>query len=98
MNTKEIKELLAQKLHDEGTYFTKSDIKMTKVKNGYKIIIKDYEHIPFILKTEQDEYFGFLTTIYRDDEETYIYFDDSKREYDLFHAILYLGYYIGSRF
>ena len=96
MTSKEMKELLANKLHDEGTYFTKAHIHMTKIRDGYKIVIEDYEHIPFTLRMEQDEYFGFLTTVYADDE--CIYFHDSKHEYDPFHAILNLGYYIGTRF
>ena len=96
MTTKEMKELLATKLHEEGTYFTKSDISIKKIKDGYRIVIKDYEHIPFELKMEQDDFFGYMTMITANGRE--VYFSDSKRAYDPFNAILHLGYYIGSRF
>lgn len=98
MSVKEMKKLLASKLHEEGTYFTERDISMKKISKGYRIVIKDYEHIPFDLEMEEDEEFGFLTTVYTDWEGDYIFFDESKISYDPFHAILNLGYYIGTRF
>jgi hypothetical protein len=96
MTTVEMKDLLASKLRDEGTYFKKSDISIRKIADGYKIVIKDYEHIPFILKMTKDEDFGFLTTVYADGD--CFFFNDSKYEYDEFHAILTIGYYVGTRF
>lgn len=96
MTTKEMKDILATKLHDEGCYFTKSDISIRKSGNNYKIIIKDYEHMPFTVKFETDDYFGFCVLVYADKYN--IIFVDSKRKYDIETALIRLGYYIGTRF
>lgn len=100
MTTKEIKETLAYKLRSEGTYFTKSDISCKRIKNGYRIVIKDYEHIPFTIYMEEDEDLGYCVYTrgmhdYYTDELSFCY---SKHEYPLEEAILNLGYYIGTRF
>ena len=96
MTTQEMKNVLFDKLQAENTYFSKSDISIRKQGNGYKIIIKDYEHIPFKMTLETDDYFGFCVLVYADDYN--IIFVDSKKSYDIEHALLQLGYYIGTRF
>lgn len=99
MKTTEMKEILFQKLQDEGCYFTKSDISITTTKEGYKVVIKDYEHIPFTITTEEDtDYFGYIVYIRDEFEERNIIFVDSKKEYDFKTALVRLGYYIGTRF
>jgi hypothetical protein len=101
MTTKELKDILADKLKSEGTYFTKKHIHATKTKTGFKVIIDDYEHIPFTIHMEEDDYFGkcvFVQTPYDCEAEECIAFRYSKNEYPLYEAILCLGYYIGTRF
>lgn len=98
MKTIEMKEILFQKLQDEECYFTKSDISITKTKEGYKIVIKDYEHIPFTITTKKDDYFGYIVYIRDEFEERNIVFVDSKKDYDFKMALVELGYYIGTRF
>ena len=99
MTTNEMKDILASKLKSEGTYFTKSYISIRKIKNGYRIVIKDYEHIPFTIYMEEDDYFGYCVFIrgmqdYYDD----LVFTYSKKGYPIEEALINLGYYIGTRF
>ena len=97
MTTAEMKEVLASKLKEEGTYFTKSHISIKKAGNGiYKIVIKDYEHIPFIMSEEYDDYFGYILYIEANDHN--IAFIDSKKSFDYQTAMIRLGYYIATRF
>lgn len=96
MTTAEAKNILADKLKAENCYFTKQDISIRKQGEVYKIIIADYEHIPFTLKTEYDDYFGFCVMVNANDEN--IIFIDSKKDYDFKTALIELGYYIGTRF
>lgn len=98
MTTNEMKDILATKLQEEGTYFTKSDISITQSTKGYKVVIKDYEHIPFAIHLTDDDYLGHCVYVTTPFEEDAITFRCSKREYPLFEAILSLGYYIGTRF
>lgn len=98
MTIPEIKEILFQKLQDEQCYFKKSDISITKQKNHYKIVIKDYEHIPFKMLFEHDDYFGYIVYIDNEFKHDNIVFTDSKKEYDIKTALIHLGYYIGTRF
>ncbi len=95
MTINEMKELLASKLKDEGTYFTKKHINISKIKNGYKIVIEDYEHVPFklIMEHEDDCY---TTYAYCDGECVYFY--DSKYRFYDWEAIMNIGYYIGTHF
>lgn len=95
MTTNEIKDILATKLKEEGTYFKKSHIKLKRNKSGYTIIIDDYTHIPFkvVMTQEDDEYW---TIVYADTE--CISFEISNYEYKEFSAILRIGYYAGTRF
>ena len=101
MTTKEIKEVLADKLQSEGTYFQKSDIKAQKYGKGYKIVIKDYEHIEFIIKYENDD-FGSLITLWRKAPERktayLIHLEEGQNDNNLYDVLLNLGYYIGTRF
>ena len=98
MTTNELKNILADKLQSEGTYFTKKHIHATKTKAGFKVVIEDYEHIPFTIHLEEDDYFGKCVFVQTPFEEDCIIFRYSKKEYPLFEAILGLGYYIGTRF
>lgn len=93
-----MKDILFQKLQNEQCNFKKSDISITKQKDTYKIVIKDYEHIPFKMIFEHDDYFGYI--VYIDDcfEHDNIVFVDNKKEYDIKTALIQLGYYIGTRF
>lgn len=99
MTTNEMKDILASKLKSEGTYFTKSDISIRSIKNGYRIVIKDYEHIPFTIYMEEDDYFGYCVYIRgMQDEYDDLVFTYSKSGYPLEEALLNLGYYIATRF
>ena len=91
-----MKQILFDKLQSENCYFSKSDISIRKQGNSYKIVIKDYEHIPFTMKTEIDDYFGFCIMVYANNYD--IIFVDSKKNYNFESALLQLGYYIGTRF
>lgn len=97
MTTAEMKNILANKLKDEDTYFTKSHISIRKHGEEYKIVIKDYEHIPFTMKFEYDDYFGFCVWVTNDSFKN-IVFVESKKDYDIETALIRLGYYIGTRF
>ena len=96
MTTNELKEILATKLHNEGCYFTKKHIHATKTKSGFKVVIKDYEHIPFTVYAEEDDYLGYCVYVCREGREFHL--STSKRTFPWEEAIIYLGYYIGSRF
>lgn len=98
MTTAEMKNILAKKLKDENTYFTKSHINIKKLGEGYKIIIKDYEHIPFKMNFSFDNYFGYQVWIRDMCEGCNIIFVDSKKNYDIETALIHLGYYISTRF
>lgn len=98
MTTNELKEILANKLQAEGTYFTKSDISARKTKTGFRVVIKDYEHIPFAINLEEDDYFGLCVWVQDAFEGKVIHFSHSKKSYPIEEAVIYLGYYIGNRF
>ena len=98
MTTTEMKEILLNKLKEEETNFKKSDILIRKTSKGYKIVIKGYEHIPFEMTTEKDDYFGFIVYINEKYENTNIIAVDNKKDYNFKKALINLAYYIGSRF
>ena len=101
MTINELKSILADKLQSEGTYFTKKHIHATKTKSGFKVVIEDYEHIPFTIHMEEDDYFGkcvFVQIPGGYEDNSCISFRYSKKEFPLHEAILSLGYYIGTRF
>lgn len=101
MKTQEMKDVLFKKLQDEQCDFKKSDISITKQKDSYKIVIKGYEHIPFKMTFEHDEYFGYIVHIFNIgdiiDYEN-IVFVENQKEYYIKPALIHLGYYIGTRF
>jgi hypothetical protein len=93
-----MKDIIAAKLKDEGTYFTKSHISIKTITNGYRITIKDYEHIPFKVILEKDDYFGYEVWVKEELDNQFIIFKTSKKEYPIFETLLSLGYYIGTHF
>lgn len=101
MKVAEMKQTLFKKLQDEQSNFKKSDIVIVKsTSNIYNVTIKDYEHIPFRLELELDEFLGYVVYVqyYNGDYYKTIELFDSKKEYQLQDALIYLGYYIGTRF
>lgn len=99
MTTAEMKKILAKKLKDENTYFTAADISIKKSGERYRIVIKDYEHIPFEMYfTDDDDYFGFEVWVKNCFEDENIIYTNSKKEYKIKNALIQLGYYIGTRF
>ena len=99
MKANEIKEILEQKFIDERCGFRKSDIKV----KGNSIQIKDYEHVTFKFRFEDDDYFGRCCYITEkiDGDSRIITMEDSKHKTDdelLSHALIMLGYHIASRF
>lgn len=103
MTTNEMKRILTQKLNDEGCYCKYSDISIRKHGDRFRVVVRDYEHFPFEIYTEDDDYFGFCVWVTAPagpdyGEESIITFTDSKRDYDFRSALLRLGYYIGTRF
>lgn len=98
MTVKEMKRVLADKLKAENTYFTMSDISIRKHGDSYKIVIKDYEHIPFKMSFEHDDYFGYCVYIKELFDNHLLIFVDDAFEYDIHHALIRLGYYIGNTF
>ena len=108
MTVVEMKRVLANKLKDENTYFTISDISIRKCKVDtsikyvrqdakYRIVIKDYEHCPFIMVCEYDEFFGYSIFI-TCEFDNYMFSNFDEFEYDIENALLYLGYHIGNTF
>lgn len=100
MKVQEMKQTLYQKLKDEKTIFEKNDIKIKKQNQNYIIIIKDFEHIPFKLHFENDDYFGYIVYLQYFNGvhyEVLEMFDDNK-EQQTQTALLYLGYYIANHF
>jgi len=99
IDTREIKQILAQKLKEEGTYFTPADISVRKTGvDRFRVVIKDYEHIPFSITTETDDYFGNIVYVTEGFDGTTVAYVDSKKGFDFRTAVIYLGYYIGTRF
>lgn len=97
MTTNEMKTTLFKKLQDEQTYFKKSDISIKKVKDKYKIVIADYEHIIFTMSFYYDEDYNEYTIMISEDDELII-FTDSKKDYNIEDALIELGYHIGNTF
>lgn len=99
-NVRTMKEVLVGKFQDENCCFGIKDvmIKQDTKNNGYKIVIKEYEHIPFFLSFEEDDYFGYIVTIQEECDNTNVVWIDSKNCYDVKRALIHLGYYIATRF
>lgn len=98
MNVNDMKNILAKKLKEENTYFTKSHISMKKQGESYKIVIKDYEHIYFKMTLSYDDYFGYEVWIYDSFDDCNIIYVDNKEKYDIENALIQLGYHIGNTF
>lgn len=110
MTTKNMKEILAKKLKDENTYFTKSDISIRKKEYickgttdkdySYKVIIKDYEHITFVIDIKSN--YGidpYICVYYKEDDfKAMIIYDDFFSDKDIENTLVKLGYFIGTRF
>lgn len=104
MTTKEMKQILFDKLQSENCCFAKSDISIQKIRNGYKIIIKDYEHIIFTIKLEIDKDFEnaeemTLWRQYKDSKrKTLLLLEEGHNDSAMQHVLIDLGYHIGTRF
>lgn len=104
MKTAEMKQILFEKLQAENCYFSKSDISIRKDGNGYKIIIADYEHIIFTIKLETDSEFNnaeemTLWTQHKDSKhKNLLMLEESHSDKTMKDILIYLGYYIGTRF
>lgn len=106
MTVKEMKEILVSKLRNEG--WTDADHSLVSIKtdkNATWIAIKDYEHISYKMTQEQDDYFGKIVQIYeywktdgKLEQGDCIAFVDSKHDYRIDTALIYLGYHIGTTF
>lgn len=93
-----MKTVLYEKLHGEGCCFKKSDISIRKIPGGYKITIKDYEHIPFRVTIDHDACIGAYIAVERMDDDSTVMFTDGTDDRHMKEAMLNLGYYIASRF
>ena len=102
LTTKEMKQILVDKLKAENTYFTLKDIHMTKQGNNYKVFIADYESIIFIIKFSIDREDGEEITLWRqfknDKQKKLLLLEESHSDETIKTVLLYLGYYIGTRF
>lgn len=102
----EIKQLLLDKLVDEGWDNVRADQVIVKKKTPeqYTIQIKDYEHLTFLIELEEDDdeyqvwYQAYYTEFPADVEfrdyviSAYSYIEPEKE------AIKNIGYYIGTHF
>lgn len=101
MKTTEMKHILYNKLMDENTGFKLSDISINKTGNNkYMIVIREYEHIPFKMEMEIDDYFGNVVTIWDEFNNDFVAWCDGHCEFDklINYALLQLGYTIGNTF
>lgn len=98
MDTRAMKTTLATRLQEAGTCFTASDISIRKHGDRARVVIREYEHNPFEIRTEYDDFFGYVVWIadlFTRDEAVFV---DSKRGYNFDEAMAELGYYIANRF
>ena len=106
LTTKEMKQILAEKLKAENTYFTIKDIHMTKQarkhNDSYKVFIADYEHIIFTIEFITDEDNKKEIALWKQykasKRKTLMLLEEKHNEEAIKNVLLYLGYYIGSRF
>lgn len=112
MTNNRMKNILAQKLEDENTCFTKSDIRISKTGEGKdytKMVctIADYTHCQFhiALFTEEDawwqENYGCYVVSVTMPEwyENALFYEWGKDINDLLRqALMYIGFYAGTRF
>ena len=83
-----MKEILANKFRDEKCGFTKKDIKIKDIKEGYEITIAGYENIPYKVTYFEGEWWAYDTLF----EE---YVGITKK---LETCLLYVGYDIANKF
>jgi len=104
LTASDMKKILLKKLADENTYFTESDILFYQTSpQRYKIIIKDYEHIVFILNIFNDEEDDAeLIAVWRKDKDrtnkNLIILEEHHENKVIESVLKQLGYYIGTRF
>ena len=101
MEIKNMKKILVKKFKDENCLFTQSDIEIEKILDKYVIKIFGYEPFSFIMSFEKDKYFGYIVNIaryYKNEFDCEVAFVDSKQDYQIEEALLYLGYHIATRF
>lgn len=98
MDVNDMKNILAKKLKEEDAYLDKSHISIKKQGNAYRITLKGYEHIYFKMDFYQDEYFGYVVSIYDSFEGCNLIFVDNKKCYDVENALVELGYHIANCF
>ena len=97
----EMRNILYNKLQDEGSGFKKSEIIIKKKGDKYTFQIAGYEPTWFSMTFEQDDYFGYIVWAhewYNQSREDEVAFVTSKRSYNVKQAIIELGYYIATRF
>ena len=100
---KEMKDVLMNKLKDEGSQFKRSEVVIKPITNGYLIYVKGYEHCTYKITFDYDDFFGYelwITCGNMDEWESFeiIYDNYSKTHYDLKHALISIGYQIGTTF
>lgn len=93
-----MKQVLFQKLQDENSGFCKSDITIKPMAGGgYIITIFEYEHAPFEMTFEYDDYFGYIVWV-KDVFNNKTEIIDSKKCYQVEIALKYIGYMIANQF
>ena len=103
MTSVEMKDILYKKLQDEGCYFKKKDISVKRSGRDVVFEIAGYEHCPFTLMVEEDEFFamGYIVMATIPEEGT-VADEIVKNKENLDRAIrdviVRIGYYIGTRF
>lgn len=101
ITTNIMKTMLYNKLCDENCNFKKSDISIRKENKNYKIVIKDYEHIVFIIKLENDD-FGKIITLWKQykgkTHKNLLNLEEEHTNESMTSTLIQLGYYIGTRF
>ena len=99
----EMKSILYNKLQDEGAGFKKSDIHIKAIEGGFDVWLTDYEHCTFRMNFGYDDYFGYYVQVEcgsdeYPDEWGEVCFECSKKELDIKHALINIGYQMGTTF
>lgn len=103
----EIKAIMAQKFKDEHCCFTEKDIKVRFMNNTIDIQIRDYDHISFKLVLEKvtdvDFMLPFAVTTYEyylvsPMDKEIVGYHDSKNDFPVKEALIYLAYHIARTF
>ena len=88
MKKTEIKRILSNKLREENSCFTTKDIIVKDIKDGFIIMIKDFEACPFKVTFFEGEWW-----VYDEAFEEYVAIDK-----DLSYCIIAIGYEIATKF